>query len=100
MNFVESSAKYGCRNSGMPLGGIGAGSATTVMEREGLRFGLLVRSTSGKKHHLALGVNYGLDPIPDGWFYQQTCGKSCIPADRRQSANRPCYHQRTSVKGE
>ena len=83
---------YGCRNSGMPLGGIGAGSlelrpdgyfynwylmnnagwgtgpATDVMEREGLRFALCVNGKTIKRT-MALGTHYGLDPVPDGWFW-------------------------------
>lgn len=76
----------------MPLGGIGAGSvelrpdgyfynwylmnnagwatgpATTVMEREGLRFALSVKGPQVART-FALGSHYGLDPVPDGWFW-------------------------------
>lgn len=83
---------YGCRNSGVPLGGIGAGSVelrpdgcfynwymmnnagwgagpeTKVMEREGLRFAVSIRGKETKRT-FALQQHYGLDPVPDGWFW-------------------------------
>lgn len=83
---------YGCRNSGMPLGGIGAGSveirpdgyfyrwllmnnrpwgtapATDAMERGGLRFGLQY-DCGTETRSLLLGLHHGLDPVSDGWFW-------------------------------
>lgn len=83
---------HGCRNSGMPLGGVGAGSleirpdgyfyrwmlmnnrpwgagpATDVMEGQGLRFGLCYEGGEGRRC-LALGRHMGLDPAQDGWFW-------------------------------
>lgn len=83
---------YGCRNSGMPLGGMGAGSfeirpdghfhawhlmnnrpwgagaATDAMEAYGLRFGLCADFGDGARC-LALEKNLGQDPGLDGWFW-------------------------------
>ena len=82
----------GCRHSGLPLGGIGAGSLelrpdgrfhrwylmnnrpwgaapeTECMEGCGLRFGLVCED-QGRRRALALESHSGLDPKLDGWFW-------------------------------
>ncbi|MFP4053799.1 MAG: GH116 family glycosyl-hydrolase [Phycisphaerae bacterium] len=89
-NYTDA---FACRNAGMPLGGIGAGSLdirpagyfhgwylmnnkpwgagpeTDQMERLGLRFGLRYRLEDGQAAGLALGEHIGLDPNIDGWFW-------------------------------
>jgi uncharacterized protein (DUF608 family) len=88
----ESRDEHGCRNSGLPLGGIGAGSLeirpdgcfyewnlmnnrpwgaaanTDAMERHGLRFGARFDLGEGPRC-LALSAHHGLDPKEDGWFW-------------------------------
>ena len=85
-------AERGCRNTGLPLGGIGAGSlelrpdghfyrwlimnnlpwgaapATDAMDRYGLRFGLTYDLGDGPRC-LALEKHLGLDPGQDSWFW-------------------------------
>jgi uncharacterized protein (DUF608 family) len=91
MNERQDDA-WGCRNSGMPLGGIGAGSLeirpdgcfynwnlmnnrpwgagspTAAMERVGLRFALCFQA-GAKRRCLALSTHNGLDAKDDGWFW-------------------------------
>jgi uncharacterized protein (DUF608 family) len=83
---------HGCRNAGIPLGGIGAGSfelrpdgycyawhlmnnrpwgsgpATACMERQGLRFAALCDDGGGWRF-LNLGLHHGIDPSADGWYW-------------------------------
>ena len=85
-------AAHGCRNSGVPLGGIGAGSvelrpdgyfyrwllmnnrpwgtqpATDALERHGLKFALQY-DCGDVKRSLILGLHHGLDPVNEGWFW-------------------------------
>jgi uncharacterized protein (DUF608 family) len=89
---MPSSHAHGCRNSGLPLGGIGAGSveirpdgtfhrwllmnnrpwgagsSTEVMERLGLRF-VLMADDGRERLWLNLADSNGMDPGLDSWYW-------------------------------
>jgi uncharacterized protein (DUF608 family) len=94
VNHSDYTDAFACRNAGMPLGGMGAGSLeirpdgyfhgwylmnnkpwgsgpeTDEMERLGLRFGLRCKlAGQAQAAGFALGEHVGLDPNTDGWFW-------------------------------